>query len=236
MTAMDILPKIVIALWAKRSKSYYWRHHDKARETRRIKLAANPEPNRARMRAWVKANPERHKASAKARIERLKAENLEGFRESERQRSLRYRSTPEFKEKARLNKIRNRPARNARERELRKLDPEYKIRHRLRTKLTKVLNVQNVTKSKSALELLGCTLPEFFAYMESKFLPGMSWENHGPVWHIDHIKPCVLFDLRDLEQQKVCFHYTNLQPLFALDNLSKNRFRKPKRTFLKMAV
>jgi hypothetical protein len=53
----------------------------------------------------------------------------------------------------------------------------------------------------------------------------MSWDNYGIAgWHIDHIKPCCTFDLTDLEQQKQCFHYTNLRPLWAKDNL-----RRPKR-------
>ena len=49
----------------------------------------------------------------------------------------------------------------------------------------------------------------------------MTWDNYGE-WHIDHIKPCCGFDLTDFEQQKKCFHYTNLQPLWAKDNITKN--------------
>ena len=48
----------------------------------------------------------------------------------------------------------------------------------------------------------------------------MTWDNHGE-WHIDHIKPCASFDLTDADQQRECFNYTNLQPLWAKDNLSK---------------
>ena len=51
----------------------------------------------------------------------------------------------------------------------------------------------------------------------------MTWNNHGIyTWHIDHIKPCDSFDLSNEEDQKKCFHYTNMQPLWALENLSKS--------------
>jgi hypothetical protein len=54
-----------------------------------------------------------------------------------------------------------------------------------------------------------------------RFRPGMTWENYGPVWHVDHIKPCAKFDLTDPDQQRACFHFSNLQPLFADENLRK---------------
>jgi hypothetical protein len=102
-----------------------------------------------------------------------------------------------------------------------KTDPLFRVRINLSGRINKA--VKNGSKSQKTLDLLGCTLEFFKQYLESKFLPGMTWENYNLYgWHIDHIKPCSLFDLTDPEQQKLCFHYTNLQPLWAKDNLSKN--------------
>ena len=72
------------------------------------------------------------------------------------------------------------------------------------------------------MELVGCTIEELKIYLEKQFKEGMTWENRGIVWHIDHIKPISKFDLTNEEEQKKCFHYTNLQPLFAIDNLRKS--------------
>lgn len=100
-------------------------------------------------------------------------------------------------------------------------DPAHKAKKNLRRRILHVL--KNNTKSASTIELLGCSIEEFMIYMENKFLDGMSWDNHGVHgWHIDHIKPCASFDLTDPEQQKKCFNYTNLQPLWAKDNLKKS--------------
>ena len=68
--------------------------------------------------------------------------------------------------------------------------------------------------------LTSCSISYLMGYLEAKFTDGMTWENHGK-WHIDHIKPCCKFNLLDKNEQIKCFHYTNLQPLWAKDNLSK---------------
>jgi hypothetical protein len=78
------------------------------------------------------------------------------------------------------------------------------------------------TKHHRSVEMLGCNAKELKNYLASKFTDGMTWENYGRNgWHVDHIRPCSSFDLSDPEQQKQCFHYTNLQPLWAKDNLHK---------------
>ncbi|GAI33061.1 unnamed protein product, partial [marine sediment metagenome] len=60
-------------------------------------------------------------------------------------------------------------------------------------------------------------------HLEKRFVKGMSWKNYGK-WHIDHIKPCATFNLSEKKEQRKCFHYSNLQPLWAKENLSKNKF------------
>ena len=101
----------------------------------------------------------------------------------------------------------------------RRTDPNFKILTLLRSRIGKALKGHN--KYSATVELLGCTIEELWTHLENKFTEGMTRENHGE-WHVDHVIPCANFDLTDPEQQKKCFHYTNLQPLWALDNLKKS--------------
>ncbi len=106
------------------------------------------------------------------------------------------------------------------ERDRKKIDPAFKLVKTLRSRLGTALKNQKAIKSDKTMELVGCTIPFLRGYLEAKFKVGMSWDNHGE-WHIDHIKPCASFNLLNEEEQKKCFHYKNLQPLWADDNLSK---------------
>jgi len=97
---------------------------------------------------------------------------------------------------------------------------QYKLTRRLRERLG--IALKNNQKVGSAIKDLGCSIDELKVYLESKFLPGMTWDNYGLYgWHIDHIKPLASFDLSDRKQMLEACHYTNLQPLWATDNLSK---------------
>ena len=101
-----------------------------------------------------------------------------------------------------------------------KTDLNFKLLCKLRNRVW--MAMKYTKKSAKTQELLGCTILELKNYLETRFKPGMSWENYGRSgWHIDHIIPCASFDLTDQQQQKKCFHYTNLQPLWAYENLSK---------------
>jgi hypothetical protein len=99
-------------------------------------------------------------------------------------------------------------------------DPYFKVVFSIRTRISKLLKQKNADKYNKFYNYLGCSKEEFILYFQSKFKERMTWENHGE-WHIDHIKPCSLFNLLNEDEQKKCFHYTNLQPLWASENLSK---------------
>lgn len=105
----------------------------------------------------------------------------------------------------------------------RKINPHIKIRDNLSLRMRLALKEQNLTKKNTTSELVGCSIKFLKNYLENKFKPGMTWQNHGRFgWHIDHIKPCSKFNLSDPKQQKKCFHYSNLQPLWAKENIQKS--------------
>tara|TARA_R110002110_G_scaffold397819_1_gene613180 strand:- start:310 stop:885 length:576 start_codon:yes stop_codon:yes gene_type:complete len=97
-------------------------------------------------------------------------------------------------------------------------DENFKMACTLRSRVNHAL--KGKSKSASTMELLGCTIGALWLHLESQFTEGMTRQNRGR-WHIDHIIPCAAFDLTDPEQQRKCFHWSNLQPLWALENISK---------------
>ena len=174
------------------------------------------------------------------RSKAYRAANLEEVRKSDRRRYLsdltKRRATNQQSAK------RNRAKNSAREREWRKKNTEkvrgyyrksvkkkyakddlFKLQQNMRTRISAVLSRSGSSKNCRTMDLVGCTASELRAHIEGKFLPGMTWSNKGhDGWHIDHIVPLSRFDLTDHEQQAAAFHYTNLQPLWAEDNLRKS--------------
>lgn len=101
-------------------------------------------------------------------------------------------------------------------------DINFKLKHSFRTRLRDALKKNKTQKSESVLKMTGCSLIEIKEYLQNQFLPEMTWDNWGKVWEIDHIKPCVSFDLTNIEQQKQCFHYSNLRILFKTTDIAKS--------------
>jgi hypothetical protein len=102
----------------------------------------------------------------------------------------------------------------------RKNDINFRLKECLRSRLNYA--IKGNIKSTTTIRLIGCSVKFLRKYLESQFRPGMSWKNYGyRGWHIDHIRPCASFDLSNPIEQKKCFNYKNLQPLWAEDNLIK---------------
>ena len=102
--------------------------------------------------------------------------------------------------------------------------PEGRLIISIRSRIAKIIKINQKVKNKRTLELLGCDGKFLKKHLEKQFSKGMSWNNYGE-WHVDHIIPIDYFlknhDFNDVEIQKECFNYKNLQPLWATDNLKK---------------
>jgi hypothetical protein len=164
------------------------------------------EKHREERRVWMAKYRKEKKAILAIKAREYRERNPETVK----QQLKRYRASAAYKR-----------ARSERRRERRSTDISFRVQLGLRTRLQRLL--RGKIKAASAQKLLGCTFSDLITHLESRFLSGMSWENYGRQgWHIDHVIPCAAFDLSQPEQQRLCFSYKNLQPLWALDNLRKN--------------
>lgn len=100
--------------------------------------------------------------------------------------------------------------------------PQNKISQNLRGRIRSAIKAQNTDKNNSMKYYLNINIDGFKKYLEEKFIDGMSWDNYGKNgWHIDHIIPCSFFDLTIEENKQICFNYKNMQPLWELENITK---------------
>jgi len=119
-----------------------------------------------------------------------------------------------------VNKVANDYARDRRA-----VDPLYALMCRIRAGIGSAFRNNGLKKNCRTLEILGCTWPQFIAHIESQFWPGMTWDNRDR-WHIDHRVP---ISTAKCEDDIIRLnHHTNLQPLWAVDNMAKsNRLNHP---------
>ena len=101
----------------------------------------------------------------------------------------------------------------------RRIDPIYRIIEGFRSRLCSIIK----SKEERTKDLIGCSPLQLRSHIESQFKKGMSWENYGSYWHVDHIIPVSAFDHTSRKQRQQCWHWTNLQPLEAKENLMKNK-------------
>lgn len=171
---------------------------------RKAYLAKWREKNRARIRAQQANYRNAHLDDVRRRA-RIWAKNNPAVR-----RAWMLRATPEQRQRG----IASSAAWINRKR---KACLAFRLLTNLRNRVYKAV----LRKAGRTLALTGCSPSELVIHLEKQFVPGMNWENYGKLWEIDHIRPCETFDLRDPEQQKVCFHFSNLRPLDRYTNRSR---------------
>lgn len=165
--------------------------------------------------AYADGKYRKSKYASRLKYWRNKAKQLQ--RQRDRYKTEAYRA--KGRERYKLNQKRRQWFRDY-IRKRRAQDSNFSIALSLRRRLHHVLRGER--KTGPTLTLIGCSLDQLRAHLQSQFQPGMAWNNYGQKgWHIDHIRPCASFDLTDPEQQRQCFDYTNLQPLWEHENCSK---------------
>lgn len=101
-------------------------------------------------------------------------------------------------------------------------DVNYVMRQRLRSRVFVAIKKGYGKKSAKTMDLIGCTIETLKAHIQSLFTDGMTWDKFlAAEIELDHIIPCAAFDLTKAEEQKKCFHWSNMQPLWVIDNLMK---------------
>lgn len=201
-------------------KIYRIKNKHKIDEYRKYYNKKNKEKIRKREYVYRKSNIEKIKLRRKLYTENNKVKI------QTTQRNYKIKNKEKIKEYNKLYKQINKDKINTQKRlyqqNRRKNDINYKLKDILRNRINKLIK----RRQRSTIEYLGCTIEEFIQYIESKFDKNMNWNNYGVYgWHIDHIRPLSSFDLSDNEELKQAMHYTNLQPLWAIDNILKsNRY------------
>ena len=198
------------------SKEWYLKNKEIQKKKSKERYLKNKEIVSKKRREWYLKNEERSKQSSKEwylknKEKRGKKSKEWVIKNKEKHKQLMKKWFSENKEYIRKKN-----------KEKRETDPIFRMVSNIRRRILLALKGKN--KSDNTMKLLGADVEKVWKHLESTFKPGMTKENHGE-WHVDHIRPCASFDLSKPEEQAKCFHYKNLQALWAHENLSKgNRF------------
>ena len=222
-------------LLQKKSKEYYKKNKLKIKEysiknklliqkTKKEYLIKNKLLIQKKRKEYYEKNYEKNKLLVQKKSKEYRIKNKLLMREKRKEYTIKNKLLVVEKRKEYYEK--NKKIANKKRREYTKKrrveDISFRISSNIRGRISHAL--KSNSKSSKTIDLLGCNIVFLKQYLESKFKDGMCWENYGlKGWHIDHIKPCYLFDFKNIEEQKQCFHYTNLQPLSAIDNLIKGK-------------
>lgn len=197
-----------------KKKEYSDKHSEELKDKRRKNYQNNREKSNKYSRSYYKKN----KVECRIKYRSKRAQWYLSHRESKLAYACSY-------------KIINRDRLNRYCKDRRRKDPNYRMRCNLRSRIRIAVREQQTAKSSHSISLIGCSWGQLKQHLEQLFLPGMTWENYGKGgWEIDHIIPCIMFDLTKSKEQEKCFHFTNLRPLWKSDNASRNKTRKKQLT------
>lgn len=178
----------------------------------------NKEERREYNKKWVKENPEYHKKYQRKHY----SEHSEELKE--RSRKWRKENPEKMKEYNKKwkeeNKEENKEYHKKYHKDRRQTDPHFRIISNLRSRQNRAIKTNQ--KTGSTIDYLGCSIEYFKKYIADQFTEGMSWDNYGhKTWNIDHQIPLSVIDPMDEEDLRHVLHFTNLQPMWAKDNIRK---------------
>jgi len=197
------------------NKQYYINNKEKIKETRKNHYENNKEKFSKNNKLYYDKNKE----VIKSKVKTYRNDNIINVKISEKK--YRENNPEKIKERKKKFKKKNPTYHNDYLKKRRENDVLYKLICLNRNRIWTFLKNKNFTKRNKTFEIIGCNPTQLKEYLEQKFTEGMSWDNHGQYgWHIDHIIPLSSAKTEE-EIYKLC-HYTNLQPLWAEDNIKKS--------------
>ena len=234
--AFGVNKKGLINSWCNNCKHDYYKIYISTRkEEKRIKDKEYQERNRDKILAQKRYYYRKNKLAFKEKSKISRTINKDKI--SKQRKMFRERNKDKIRKQKRTYYIKNKDKiikKSVIYRKKLRENPSFRILDSCRVRIREFIKTLNKRKRQKAikldstLNLIGCSELELKNYLESKFKPGMTWDNYGVNgWNIDHIRPCASFtDFNKIETQKECFNYKNLQPLWA----DENRYKSSKYT------
>ena len=199
---------------SERLKEYDKKYREKNKENIKQQMIQWILNNKEHIKEYKKTYNKIYKEKNKEHIKEYKKTHNKIYNEKNKEKLRLKAKEYRIKNKDKINKYKKEWMRNKM-----KTDYLFKLKHSTRTLISLCLRNNGYSKTSKTFKILGCTPIEFKEYLEKQFTDGMSWDNQGK-WHLDHIYPVSL--AKDEEELIRLNHYTNFQPLWAIDNIRKS--------------